>query len=131
MSTSVATFRARFPEFSDDTEYTDARVQLFLDDSANCYMGLDESRWCGKYDYAQAHLAAHLLTIGTSAEAGDSSVKSGPVSSKSAGGVSVTRAIVAKNRSDADDFYMGTTYGQQFLNIRNTCFAGVMIANCL
>lgn len=131
MATTVATFRLRFPEFADVTEYPDARIQLFLDDSADCYMGSDEGRWCGKYDYAQAHLAAHLLTIGTSSEAGDSSVKSGPVASKSAGGVSVSRAVVAKSRSDMDDFYMGTTYGQQFLNIRNTCFVGVTIANCI
>jgi hypothetical protein len=131
MATDVPTFRIRFPEFADDTEYPDARIQLFLDDAANCYMGTDENRWCGKYDYAQAYLAAHLLTVGTSAEAGDSSVKAGPVSSKTAGGVSVSRAVVAKDRSDLDDFYMGTTYGQQFLNIRNTCFVGVVVANCL
>lgn len=131
MATDVATFKIRFPEFADDTEYPNARVQLFLDDAANSYMGTDEGRWAGKYDYAQAYLAAHLLTIGTSAEAGDSSVKSGPVSSKTAGGVSVSRVVVAKDRSDLDDFYMATTYGQQFLNIRNTCFVGVVVANCL
>jgi hypothetical protein len=41
------------------------------------------------------------------------------------------RAVVAKDRSDMDDFYMGTSYGQQFLIIRNTCFVGVLVANCL
>lgn len=131
MATDVPTFRIRFPEFSDNTEYPDARIQLFLDDAVNCYMGTDENRWCNKYDYAQAYLAAHLLTVGTASEAGDSSVKSGPISSKSAGGVSVTRAVVAKDRSDTDDFYMSTTYGQQFLNIRNACFVGAITANCL
>ena len=55
MSTDVLTFRTRFPEFSDDTEYTDARIQLFLDDAADCYIGTDENRWCGKYDKAQAY----------------------------------------------------------------------------
>lgn len=133
MATDVATFRIRFPEFDDNIEYPDTRVQLFLDDAANCYMGLDESRWCNKYDYAQAYLAAHLLTVGTGTEVGDTSVKAGPVSSKTAGGVSVSRAVVAKDRSDLDDFYTSTTYGQQFLNIRNTCFVGVAVAvaNCL
>jgi len=131
MACTVAEFRTRFPEFSDDTDYPDARIQLFLDDAANCYMGTEEGRWCNKYNYAHCNLAAHLLTIGTGTEAGDSSGKSGPVSSKSAGGVLVTRAVVAKNRSDADDFYMGTSYGQQFLITRNTCFAGVLVANCL
>lgn len=131
MATDVATFRIRFPEFADGAEYSDVRIQLFLDDATNCYMGTDENRWYGKYDYAQSFLAAHLLTVGTGSEAGDSSVKAGPVSSKTAGGVSVSRAVVAKDRSDLDDFYMGTTYGQQFLIIRNTCFVGVTVANCL
>ena len=129
MATDVSTFRARFPEFADDTEYPDARVQLFLDDAANLYMGTDENHWSSKYDPAQAYLAAHLLLVGTSAEAGDSSSKAGPVASKTAGGVSVARAVVAKDRSDGDEFLMSSSYGQQFLNIRNMCFAGVAVAN--
>lgn len=131
MATDVATFRVRFPEFSDSIEYPDARIQLFLDDAKDCYLGTNEARWCGKYDYAQAYLAAHLLVIGTGAEAGDSSVKAGPISSKSAGGVSVSRAVMVKDRSDTDDFYMSTVYGQQFLNIRNSCLVGVLVANQL
>lgn len=131
MACTVGEFRIRFPEFSDNIEYPDVRIQLFLGDSANAYMGTDEGRWCGKYNYAQAYLTAHLLVVNTSTEAGDTSVKSGPVSSKSAGGVSVSRAVVAKDRSDMDDFYMGSSYGQQFLIIRNTCFVGVAIANRL
>lgn len=131
MSIDVSTFRTRFPEFSDNAEYPDARIQLFIDDSVQVYMGTDENRWGGKYDYAQAHLVAHLLSAGTASEAGDSSVKVGPVSSKSAGGVSVSRAVVAKDRSDGDDFYMGTVYGQRFLMIRNTCFAPVLVASQL
>ncbi len=130
MACTVEEFRIRFPEFSDETEYPNARIQMFLDDAADD-MGSDEERWCGKYDRAQCNLAAHLLTVGTSTEAGDTSAKSGPVSSKSAGGVSVTRAVVAKDRSDADSFYSTTPYGQQFLIIRNGCFVGVLVANCL
>ena len=131
MATDVATFRVRFPEFSDDTEYPDLRVQLFLDDAANIHMGTDEDRWCNKYDFAQAYLAAHLLLVGTGSEAGDTSSKVGTISSKSAGGVSVSKSVVAKDRSDMDDFYVSSTYGQQFLNIRNTCFVGVLTANSL
>ena len=131
MATDVVTFRARFPEFEDDVEYTDLRIQLFLDDAVNIYMGSDEGRWCDKYDVAQAYLSAHLLLVGTGAEAGDASAKVGPISGKTAGGVSVTKSVVAKDRSDFDDFFMSTTYGQQFLNIRNTCFVGVLTANSL
>lgn len=130
MSIDVATFRARFPEFSDDTEYSDARIQIFIDDAAED-IGTDENRWCNKYDRAQAYLAAHYLYTATSAEAGDASAKAGPISSKSAGGVSVGRAVIAKDRSDQDSFYSTSSYGQQFLIIRNSCFVGVMVVNQL
>ena len=94
-------------------------------------MGTDELRWCDKYDYAQAYLAAHLLHSATLSEVGDVNSKVGPISSKSAGGVSVTRAIVAKDRSDEDEFYSSTVYGQRFLTVRNSCFIGVLVANQL
>lgn len=131
MAITTADFRTRFPEFADTTEYPDARINLFIEDSQNVYIGTDEKRWAGKYNYAQAHLVAHLLATAEASEAGDASVKVGPVSSKSAGGVSVTRAVSSKDRSDADDFYMGTVYGQRFLMIRNQTFAGVLVANVL
>jgi len=131
MTTTVAEFRTRFPEFADDTVYPDARVQLFLDDSVTLYMGTDENRWCGKYDIAQAYLAAHLLTVATATEAGDSNSKSGTISSKTAGGVSLSYATVAKDRTDNDQFLSSTGYGQQFLIIRNSCFVGVIVANTL
>lgn len=131
MTVTVAEFRTRFPEFADDTEYPDARIQLFIDDTQLAYIGTDEKRWGGKYNYAQAYLAAHLLVTAEASSAGDSSVKVGPVSSKSAGGVSVTRAVASKDRSDGDDFYMGTVYGQRFMMIRNQCFAPVLVANLL
>lgn len=130
MACTVAEFRARFPEFSDAIEYPDFRIQLFLDDAANIYMGTDETRWCGKYNYAQCHLAAHLLVSATAAEAGDSSSKLGGISSKTAGGVSVTRAIVASETGVADAFYMSTTYGVKFVILRNTCFIGVLVTGC-
>ena len=130
MTCTVEEFRIRFPEFEDGVDYPDARVQLFLDDAAED-IGIDEGRWCGKYNRAHCYLGAHYLSVGTGSEAGDSSSKSGPISSKTAGGVSVGRAVMVKDRSDLDDFYMGTTYGQQFLNIRNTCLVGVRVANTL
>lgn len=132
MATTVADFRTRFPEFSDDTDFPDARVQLFLDDAANCYMGTTESRWCDKYDFAQAYLAAHLLKIGTDQEAGASSANSGPINSKSAGGVSVTRTSSDMSNVSGTEAWISTTsYGRQYLNIRNTCFVGTIVANQL
>lgn len=128
MTCDVTCLRTRYPEFT-DPPYTDPRVQLFLDDAAQD-MGSDENRWCSKYDRAQAALAAHYLVKGTASEAGDSSAVAGPITNKTAGGVSVQRSAVAKDRSNADDALATTTYGQQFLAIRDTCFVGVTVANC-
>lgn len=130
MSVNISEFRIRFPEFSDNTEYPNSRVQLFLNDSAED-IGTNEARWGGKYDRAQSYLTAHLLSCATKTELGDTAANVGAVQSKSAGGVSVSKAIASKNRSDKDDFYMSTSYGQQFLIIRNSCFVGVLVANCL
>lgn len=127
MACTVEEFRMRFPEFDDESSYSNGRIQLFLDDAVED-IGTDENRWCGKYNRAHCYLGAHYLATGTNTEAGDNSSKAGPVSSKSAGGVSVTRAVVAKSRSDSDEFYSSTAYGQQFLIIRNSCFVGVLAA---
>jgi hypothetical protein len=128
MAINVETFRARFPEFSDEAEYSNSRINLFITDSV-IYMGDQESRWQGKYDLAQSYLSAHLLISGEKTELGDISASSGAIQSKSAGGVSVSKAVVAKDRSDLDEFYMSTAYGQQFLNVRGLCFAGAIAAN--
>lgn len=133
MAATVGDFRTRFPEFSDPIAYPDERIQQALDDAA-MLMGTDESRWCGsaKYDVAQCYLAAHLLTIGDRTAAGDASGAVGPISSKAAGGVSVTRAVFTNpNTSESDLWYAGTSYGQYYLVLRRTCFVGVTVANVL
>lgn len=130
MSVDIATFRLRFTEFSDETLYPDPRIQLFLDDSI-LYLGDNESRWNGKYNLAQSYLAAHLLTVGSKTSFGDSGSTMGTITNKSAGGVSVSRSVSSKDRSDLDEWYLTTSYGQQFVNIRNLCFVGVMVANQL
>lgn len=129
MAADLASFRTRFPEFGDIVEYPDARVQLFLDDAIDIYIGSDENRWQGKYNYAHSYLAAHLLVKAESTELGDYSASSGAITSKSAGGVSVSRAVVAKSRSEQDDWYMSSSYGQVYISIRNTCFVGVLVTN--
>lgn len=126
MACDVTSFRLRFPEFLDDTIYPDPRIQLFLDDTLED-IGTDEYRWCGKYNRAHCYYAAHLLILGTKTEVGDVSATSGAVTSKSAGGVSIGRTVVAKDLSSSDDMLSTTSYGQQFMVIRNGCFAGVLV----
>lgn len=128
MSITVETFRARFPEFSDEEEYSDIRIELFIEDST-IHIGESESHWKGKYNYVQAYVTAHLLTVGTNTEIGDNNAKVGPINSKSAGGVSTSRAVTTKDTGEGDDFFRGTSYGQHYLSTRNACFAGVMVAS--
>jgi len=128
MTINTTQFRNRFSEFCDYVEYSDSKIQMFIDD-AKLYLGDDENRWNGKYDLAQSYLAAHLLVVAFKTEIGDTSSAMGSIISKSAGGVSVTKSAGAKNRSDLDDFYISTSYGQQFLNLRNLCFVSVFVAN--
>ncbi len=132
MATTVALFRERFPEFADNTEYPDERVQLFLGDAASpAHMGVTESHWCDTYDYAQAYLAAHLLTSAESTEVGDASIQSGPIASKTVDGVSITRVVSTTDRSGSDEFYMGTSYGQRFIHARNMCMIPMAVACAL
>lgn len=128
MAITESTFRARFPEFADNTVYSDDRINLFIADSL-LYMGTNADRWCGKYDYAQAYLVGHLLAVGTLSEAGDTNSKGGVITSTTAGGVSVGKTITSKARSDGDEFLNSTTYGQTFIVTRNSCFVGVLVAS--
>lgn len=129
MAITVAEFRIRFPEFSNVTDYPDARIQLFIDDASTIYMGSDETRWCNYYNIAQAYLAAHLLYTAEQASFGNASANVGPISSKSAGGVSVTKAVQVKLRSDGDEYFMTTQYGQRYITLRNQCFTAVFATN--
>lgn len=126
MASTAEDFKRRFPEFNDEEEYPSCRIAIFLDDAVTQYMGSDEDRWGDKYDYAHAYLAAHLLYLSSLAEYGDGSAQAGSISSVTAGGVSVARAVSTKERSDTDEFYMSSSYGQRFLMTRDSCFVGVL-----
>ncbi len=125
MGATVEQFRLRFPEFSDETEFPDARIQMFIDDTI-CIMGEDENYWCC-YATTQCYLAAHLLAVASATEAGSAGSSAGPIVGKTAGGVSVTRGHSGNNRSDGDDWYMSTSYGQRYLADRNRCIIGAMV----
>jgi len=125
MSITTEQFRARFPQFADSVEYPDATIEMYIGDT-ELTMGTDENFWNGKYDYAQYYLTAHFLVSGEALEAGQTSANVGPITSKSAGGVSVTRGAVAKDRSDEDDYFLSTAYGQRYIQIRSSAFVGVL-----
>lgn len=111
-------FKLRFPEFEDlPTE----RFELFLED-ARLEMGLDESRWLGFYDVAQAYLVAHMLFISEKSEDGDGGVVL-PVRRKEVDDVVVEHAVGRSVEGNFDQ-YASTTYGQKYTHYRRIAFAG-------
>lgn len=131
MAITVAEFRTRFPEFADSAEYPTITITNIIQDAILIYIGGDEDRWNGKYNFAQHYLVAHLLNSAMLTSSGDVSAKEGVITSKSAGGVSVSYAAIARNLSVEDSFFMTTAYGQRFISVRNGCFAPVAVANIL
>ena len=116
---TVEDFRTRFPEFANDATFPDARVQMFLDDAALC---TDEDRYGAMYNSAVCYLAAHELAVGyktSSAPGGSAGLSVGPTSQKTAGGVSVTKAVNSIDLTDGDAYYQQTQYGLKFLSIRD------------
>ena len=130
MAVDVAGFRARYPEFADAAQYPDALIQRHIDD-ALCILG-NGSNWCSVCIYEQAVYAyvAHLLTLAERTAAGDANAIPGTISSKTAGGVSVSYATPSGvgNSNPSDMWLDGTLYGQFFKQLRNQCLIGVMVA---
>lgn len=127
MAISVSDFRARFPEFGDEIEYPSPRIQMFIDDTVD-FIGDSESRWGGRYNLAQSYLAAHLLHTATLMEAGDANSRSGIATSKSAGGVSVTKNVQTKNYDELTEWFLTTAYGQRYVQILRMSFVGSLVA---
>ncbi len=124
MAVDVDGIRARFPEFSDKSDYPNPRIEIFIGDAVLIYMGTDELRWGGKYDIAQSYLVAHLIAMAENTELGDVTATSGPAQSKSAGGVSISYGTY--DEIGAGSFFESTSYGKQFVNIASICFGLIM-----
>ena len=96
---SVATFRARFPEFT-DALYSDTLVGHAITDSERLYRFNDEARL-----YCMAHLLVLTKEQGLSPDGG-----SGVVASERIGARAVTYV-----QDDKDGFYARSSYGRMFL----------------
>jgi hypothetical protein len=120
--------RTRFPEFADNTEYSDARIEMFICDAIDD-MGSVESHWQGEYRYNKAlsYLSAHYLVLATDSEYGDTNAKY-PIIQKTAGGVSLSYSgLAGASRTDYIKRLSSTTYGQEFLSIRGRSFVGSLV----
>lgn len=120
--------RLRYSEFYDQEEYTDDKIQLYIDDAVDD-IGEDETHWgtLTRYDRALSALTAHLLVLGSNSEYGDINPYQ-PIMAKKAGDVEVThRSTKAVNQTIYQERLSSTTYGQDFLAIRKRSFVGVIV----
>ena len=85
---------------------------------------LDEAVWGDSYNYAVCLDAAHNLVLMQIAASGQNAAlqgAAGPLVSVSGGGISTSFANPTWNqKSQSENWYMKTVYGQQFLRLRST-----------
>jgi hypothetical protein len=108
-------FKLRFGNFAC---YTDEKIQVFIDEAV---LILNEIWWGDKYNLGLNYLTAHLLSLSVKEESASNKAvaTSGPISSKSVDGVSVSFSSYSPQDED-DAFYMSTTYGQRYLQLRGS-----------
>lgn len=98
---------------------SDSRAATFLEMAAT---RLTASAWGNVYVQAVALLAAHMLEMAPSSSGGGAAgAASGPVASKSAGDQSIAYGSLAgAPTSTADEALKQTTYGREFIALRDT-----------
>lgn len=120
--------RTRYSEFADQTEYPDAKIEMYIMDAIDD-MGDVVSHWINEYRYNRAlsALTAHYVTLGSMSEYGDTSAQY-PVIQKTAGGVSLSfSGLAGASRTDYIKRLSSTTYGQEFLALRERTFVGSLV----
>ena len=125
MSFSIAAFRANFPEFADDTKYTDAII-TFWEGIADKRLNI--LKWGDLIDeglqlYTAHHIVLATMNIADVAAGADPGKSSGVISSQSVGGVSVSVDTGASLETNAG-YWNETSYGRQFYRLIQTVAAG-------
>jgi len=117
---TIADFRTRYPEYSDDTLFPDARIQMFIDDAV-VWMS-ESTRWLDWYDLAQFCLVAHFLAVATITESGDATSMF-PIALQEVDDVIIKSAVSDINPT-MDNFHT-TAYGQCYYRYLRMTFAGI------
>ena len=114
-TTTVAQFRADFPEFGDAAAYPDTQVQRQLDLAE---LRLNPDRWDALWSYGVELYTAHNLALSklrarTALTGGAPGATTGIVTSKSVGGVSKSSDIGVATVSGAGTYNL-TSYGSEY-----------------
>ena len=120
----IPAFRSAFPEFSDDTKYPDAMIQLWSD-HATCLIVSD--RWGCALQMGVFLMTAHFIVIAAgnakAGEAGATPGGGGAITSKSVGSASVSYDT-SNSLEEGGGHWNQTIYGRQFLNMARLIGAG-------
>lgn len=122
--------RIRYDEFADTTEYPDNKIKMYIEDAMDD-IGSTPSHWLTEYRYNRAlsALSAHYIVLGEASSLGDTSSKY-PIIQQTAGGVSVSYSgLAGASRTDFIKRLSSTTYGQEFLALRDRTFVGTLVVN--
>jgi hypothetical protein len=114
---TVVDFKIRFPEYDSEP---DARIQLFLDDTA--LIMKSSARWLSFYEPAHLYYTAHFLATALHTESGDSGIMA-PSKQQEVDDVVIVSAI--GDIEPTFDELNSTAYGKRFLFYRNMCFMGI------
>lgn len=114
---SLADFRARFPEFGDNSgNFPDVRVNLALTDAL---LHMNTAVWGLRADLGQLYMAAHLLAIEGDAFGGTGSATLGSVIQESVGDVSREFAVPGVSITEVERDLAWTKYGIVFSRLKH------------
>jgi hypothetical protein len=129
MAVTLESFKLRFPEFASES---DVKIQIYLDDSVWMF---DSERWGEALDLGTCNYIAHNLTLanqilfvaGSTFPGSAALTSANDWTSKSVGDVSVTRNAEL-TKAQADNPFLKTTYGQEYLRLRRLfCIGAVSV----
>lgn len=114
-------FKSRFPEFPTAT------VDTYVPVLETVYPSYYNKTYQSSTQEAILNLIAHLLVLETQAAAGNSGA-TGPIQSKSVGGVSVSYALPSSSASGhLYNVFGSTKYGQRFMLLIRNSYGGVAV----
>jgi hypothetical protein len=127
MSLSPTDFRNAFPEFSDDSKYTDDAIQMWIDASVNFF---NVQRWGSLLTLGTELWVAHQLVLSARDQAtmdtgGIPGEMNGAIASKAVDRVSVAYSDANISLKNAGDYGL-TTYGTRYLRMARMVGAGAI-----
>ncbi len=121
----IGDLRLRFPEFSDESMHTDARIQMVITEAV-VLMAAPERWLCpDMYALAQGYFVAHLLTLSDSTAFGGGDSGGGfPIRKQDVDDVEIESAV---NNVDAtSSLLLSTIYGRTYYRYLRINFTGII-----